>query len=210
LWATDPDGSGLARVYHQSVRVTALIVAPACALLIFFPYDVLVVWTRSADVASQAALPLAVLGYAALLNSLMHVPYSLQLAAGLTRIAVWNNGLSVAVLLPLLYVLVKTYGIAGGAFGWALFNTSYFLFVPLVMHRYVLRGHWKTWIVRDTLPFVGTAVLVFGIGRFAAGFAGGGAADYAAVAAAGATYAAIVTLAFAEDLPLPRVAHLRS
>lgn len=205
LWATR-DSAGLASVYHKSVRVTALIVAPVCALLMFFSYDVLFLWTRSEDVAAQAAAPLAILAYASLLNSLMHVPYALQLAAGLTRIAVWNNGLSVAVLLPLLYLLVNRYGITGGALGWAIFNTSYFLIMPAVMHRHVLVGHLKTWVLRDTLPFIATAVALFGAARLGATMIGGGVADYGAVIVAGLAYAAIVAVAFADDLPTLRAA----
>ena len=148
----------LAESYHRLSQAVAVVVAPVGTILTFFAYDILFVWTQSPEVATNAANTFAVIGFANLLNAMMQVPFALQLAAGITWIAIMNNAISVALLLPLMYVLVQRFGIAGAGVCWAAFNTVYFLLIPHVMHRYVLPGHAKRWFLRDTLPFLACAI----------------------------------------------------
>lgn len=156
------DESAAAALYHRACATVAALVAPAAAALILFPHPLLAAWTRSPTVAAEAAGPLSVLAFAMLLNSSMQVPYALLLAAGLTRISLWINGLGVAILAPLLVVLVRAYGIVGGGVAWALFNLVYFLVAPVLLHRTVLRGHLRRWLLRDTLPFYALAAACYG------------------------------------------------
>jgi O-antigen/teichoic acid export membrane protein len=156
------DEAGAAALYHRACGLVAMLVAPAAAALMLFPYPLLAAWTRSPTVAAEAAGPLAVLAFAMLLNSSMQVPYALLLAAGLTRISLWINGLGVAILAPLLFVLVRAYGIVGGGVAWAVFNLGYFIVAPILLHRRVLRGHLRHWLLRDTLPFYALAAVCYG------------------------------------------------
>ena len=150
----------LAESYHRLSQSVAIVVAPFAATLIFFAHDILRVWTRSEEIAANGSTTFAVFGFAFLLNALMQVPFALQLAAGITWIAIANNAVSIVVLLPLMYVLIKHFGIAGAGVSWALFNTVYFLLIPHVMHRYVLQGHVKRWILQDNIPFLVAALTI--------------------------------------------------
>jgi len=150
----------LGESYHRLSQSVALVVAPCAATLIFFAEDILRIWTRSQEIAMNGATTFAVLGFAYMLNALMQVPFALQLAAGVTWIAITNNAISIALLLPLMYVLIQNFGIAGAGVSWALFNTVYFLLIPHIMHRSILPGHAKRWFLRDTLPFLFSALLI--------------------------------------------------
>lgn len=151
-----------AALYHRASGLVAMLAAPAAAVLILFPTTVLSQWTRSAAAATEASGALSVLALAMLLNACMQVPYALLLAAGLTRISLWLNGLGVAILGPLLVVLVRAHGIVGGGVAWAIFNLAYFLAAPALLHRYVLKGHLHRWLFGDIFPFFALAAACFG------------------------------------------------
>jgi O-antigen/teichoic acid export membrane protein len=150
------------RLYHRAARLVALLGSPAALALVFFANPILLLWTRSPEVAAQASAALSALAVAMLLNSFMQVPYALQLAAGLTRIPLWTNGIGVLILAPALVLLVQEYGILGGGLTWALFNLAYVAVIPYVMHRSVLRGQLTAWLLHDTLPFTILATLCYG------------------------------------------------
>jgi O-antigen/teichoic acid export membrane protein len=152
----------LARAYHKLSQLVAIASAPAGAVLIFFSHDVLRWWTQSSDVSTNAAGTLTLLAFANLLNAMMQVPFALQLAAGITWIAIVNNLVSVLLLLPLMYTLISHLGLGGAGVAWVVFNMAYFLIVPHVMHRHVLIGHARRWFLLDTLPFLITAILLAG------------------------------------------------
>jgi len=154
--------SAAALLYHRAARLVAMLVAPAAAALILFPVPVLAAWTRSPAVAAEASGALSILALAMLLNTCMQVPYALLLAAGLTRISLWINGLGVVILAPLMVIMVRAYGIVGGGIAWAVFNLAYFFIAPAILHRHVLRGHLRRWLLADTLPFFALAGLCYG------------------------------------------------
>ena len=152
----------LAATYHRLAQSVSFLAAPVTSILFFFSYDIMLIWTRSQDVASNAAPTLSILALAAMFNLMMHIPYMLQLAAGVTWIALWNNAFSLAILLPFMYYSISRLGIAGAGMAWAIFNVCYYLIVPQVMHRYILKGEKRVWIFQDTLPFLLLGVLIYG------------------------------------------------
>ncbi len=177
-----------ASVYHRASALVSTLAAPAAAALMLFPGLILSTWTRSSAVASEASGALVVLAIAALLNASMQVPYALILAAGKTRISLWMNGVGVAILAPLLVVLVRAYGIVGGGGAWALFNLAYFFIAPAVLHRSVLRGHFRRWLLVDILPFYGLAGLTFGGAAWLMGRHAGPWASWLALGCAAGVY----------------------
>lgn len=166
------DTETLAEAYHKATRFASFLVVPVSSILVFFSFHVLLLWTRSESIAANAGPTLSVLAFAGMLNSIMQFPYALQLASGLTWVALWNNGLSVIALAPLTFILVSRFGIVGGGIAWAIFNISYYLVIPQVMHRYILPGHKRAWILNDTLPFIILGLSVFGIAYVIATYIG--------------------------------------
>ncbi|MBM4421931.1 MAG: hypothetical protein FJ030_00900 [Chloroflexi bacterium] len=156
----------LAILFHKTAQVVSFISALVTGMLIFFSYDVLLTWTRSEDVAAHAARVCSMLALASMFNSMMQIPFALQLAAGITWIALLNNTISVIALLPLMYVLISEFGMAGAGMGWVLFNIVYYLLIPHVAHRYVLQREKWRWILADTLPFIIVSCVLFGTAYF--------------------------------------------
>lgn len=148
------DEQELARTFHGAVQGITFLTAPLAFILIYFPRDILFLWTRNAELADAGAGALALLSLGILFNTMMSVPFSLMLASGLTRLPLAMNGIGAVVLAPLTYSLVKSEGITGAAVAWLIFNVANYLIGPPLMFRRVLSGEYRTWLLRDTLPFL--------------------------------------------------------
>jgi O-antigen/teichoic acid export membrane protein len=157
------DETELSATYHKTSQYVSFVVAPISAILIFFSYDILLLWTRSGDVAANAAPTLSILAFAALLNSIMQLPFMLQMAAGIMWISLWNNAINLVILAPLMYFLISRYGVSGAGISWALFNLLYYLIVPHIMHRHILPSEKTGWFLKDTLPLILLGSLPFGV-----------------------------------------------
>lgn len=163
LVAADP-GQLLPATFHRSCQCVMALVAPVAAIMVAGGGPVLQLWLRSGDPDGRAAAagtaPLAVTAVAMLFNSAMAIPYSLQLAAGMTWLPMWTNGLGALVLVPISFVAVRQWGLAGAAYAWLVFNVLYYLVVPHFIFARVLRGHKAAWYLRDTGPFIVLGLLL--------------------------------------------------
>jgi O-antigen/teichoic acid export membrane protein len=156
--------SELSETYHSSAQFLSLLVACFSAAMFYFSYDILFLWTHSKEVAENAYPILSLLSIATLFNTIMHVPYTLQFAAGLMWLPLWNNFIAVLLLAPIIYILMTSVGIIGGAISWLLYNLINFSVVPRIMHRYILLNQFNKWFYNDSLQFIIISNLIFGIG----------------------------------------------
>jgi len=69
----------------------------------------------------------------------------------------------------MIFLLTRTYGLTGAACAWLIGNALYYIIVPPIMFRRVLKGHYQAWIIRDTLPFLAVGVGSFGAARWLVG-----------------------------------------
>jgi O-antigen/teichoic acid export membrane protein len=158
----------VATTFHHAVQLTALLTVPLACGLLFFPAEVLWMWTHDSALVSNASGALAVLSGAMLLNGMMSVPFSLMLASGMTRLPLAMNAGGAVLLTPITYVLAQRYGLLGASVGWLLFNVMYFLIVPPVMLHRLLPGNYGAWLTRDTLPFIAAGLASFGAAKWLA------------------------------------------
>jgi O-antigen/teichoic acid export membrane protein len=84
-----------------------------------------------------------------------------MIAKGNTRFTVYQNLIALVVMLPLLYILTKTYGAIGASFVWLIVNLGYVLISIPLFHRFFLKGQLFIWFRRDVaLPLVTSLVLI--------------------------------------------------
>lgn len=152
--------------YHELCQLAAVVVLPAAVVLALFAEEILLVWTHDAVTAARTHMLLSVLVVGAALNSLLNLPYALQLAHGRTRFAFVSNAIAVAILAPAIVWAAIHYGAAGAAIAWVALNCGYvFIGLPL-MHSWLLKGELKHWYVRDVgLPLLASLV-VGSVGRW--------------------------------------------
>lgn len=139
----------LKREYHQSSQIMAIIIIPVALIIVFFSKELLLIWTQNNEVAENTHLLLSILVIGFALNSLLHLPYALQLAYGWTRLSILINSFSLVILLPLLIYTVPIYGSIGAATVWLLFNLATFIVSLHMMNKRLLKGELLTWCYKD-------------------------------------------------------------
>jgi O-antigen/teichoic acid export membrane protein len=202
------DARGAAEDYHFFSQLVAIVVLPLGALLVFFPADVLGLWTRDPEVVRHAATVLSVRALGTALNTLMHVPHVVQLAFGWSMLGARVNAIAVLIVAPATVVLSRVGGAPGAALAWAGLNAGILLFAMARMHRRVLPGELPRWYGQLLLPAVAVALVGAGaratmpealgfVARLAWLAATGTLAAAAAVAAAGTVRRRVVAAASA-------------
>ena len=151
----------LVEAYHQASQATTVLLAPTTLMFVAFPREILLTWSGSNTLADNTAPILAMLAAGTFLNALMQVPHHLQLASGWTSLAVQMNIVAVIVLVPALLVTVPLYGPVAAASIWAVLNAGYIVVGIPLLHRRLLPGEMRNWLVGDILlPMIGAAVAV--------------------------------------------------
>jgi O-antigen/teichoic acid export membrane protein len=151
-------------LYHRGAQLMSVLVVPAAVTVAFFSKPLIFAWTGNQLIADRTALVAALLIGGSAFNSIILVPYSLQVAHGWTSLAFWTNAVYATVTVPLLIVLTNHFGPPGAAFVWLIINFSYLATQVPLMHRRLLRSEARRWYVEDVgMPLVScvaTAILV--------------------------------------------------
>jgi O-antigen/teichoic acid export membrane protein len=159
------DQRGLSDLYHASTQVMAVLILPAAAVIALFSQEIMILWTRNTEIASQTAPIVSVLVIGTALNGLMNPPYALQLSHGWTRIGLVINTFFILTMVPTIFLAINWYGPVGAAFVWVLLNGIYMAFGVPITHRRLLKGEAVRWFTKDVgFPLFG-AVLVPLLGR---------------------------------------------
>jgi O-antigen/teichoic acid export membrane protein len=151
----------LKQLYHDSSQIMAVVVLPVAAVIAAFAPEVLLIWTGNPEAVRQASVPLSLLVIGTALNGLMNIPYALQLASGWTQMAMYQNLITVLVMVPALLWAAPVYGATGAACIWVAVNAGYVLVGVPLTHRRLLRGeqtHWYTHAV--VTPILATLLVV--------------------------------------------------
>jgi O-antigen/teichoic acid export membrane protein len=148
------DAREAAEDYQFFSQLVAVVVLPLAALLVLFPGDVLLLWTRDGELVLHAALVLSLRTVGAVLNALMHVPHVVQLAFGWSSLGAAVNGVAVLVMAPVTIGLCLLWGGPGAAVAWTALNLGVLIVAMARMHRRVLPGELARWYGHWLLPAV--------------------------------------------------------
>jgi O-antigen/teichoic acid export membrane protein len=173
-------------LYHRACQTVAVLLLPLALVMIAFPREVLLLWTRDPVVASNSAVLAQILVIGTALNALMLIPLVVQLASGWTRLVLAQNTVNVILLVPLIVLLVQRHGAIGGAAVWVLLNAGYVVVMIPLMHRRLLQGEMWRWYVNDVGAPLAAAGVVVGIARALTPAEAGSPALLAFLAATGA------------------------
>lgn len=157
------DQTRLKSFYHLACQAVALAVLPASMVIGFFSEELLMLWTRDANIAASGHWVLSVFIVGNVFNCLLSLPYTLQLAYGATRIAIFANVAALIFSFPAIVVLYDWLGILSGPVTWSLANLWLLLVLSYTAHRRYLRGQGRSWLLRDVMlpALVGLAVVAF-------------------------------------------------
>lgn len=160
------DETRLRATYHHASQLVAVFAGSVAITLIAFAQPLLLVWTGDSKLASAVAPLMAVLVFGTLLNSLMMIPYHLQLAYGWLSLAIRTNIVAVLIVVPGILLAVPRFGAIGAAAIWAGLNAGYVLIAVGLMHRRLLPDEKWGWYLRDNLAPLGAAAVLAVLLRF--------------------------------------------
>lgn len=144
----------------------AVLILPATAVLAFFSYEVLTIWTQNPVTAKNTHWLVSVLIIGTALNGLMHLPSALQLAFGWTKLGLYTNLVSVMILVPMIIAMTNLYGALGAAGIWVLLNCGYIIIAAQIMHERLLPAEKWRWYVQDIALPLAAAFSAAGVGKF--------------------------------------------
>lgn len=154
------DEAALVRVYHQSCQLMSVVVLPIAAVIAFFSFEVMTVWTGDQATVRNTHVLVRLLVIGTAMNGLVNVPYALQLANGWTSLVFRVNLVAAVAFVPALLVATHLHGAVGAAWVWLALNAGYLLVVVNLMHRRLLTTEKLRWFGRDVLlPLAATSVV---------------------------------------------------
>lgn len=156
------DNEALGSLLHIGTQLVTTVVGSAALVLLFYADVFLTLWTQEASLAAAVSPILKFLAIGTFLNSLMAIPYGLQLAHGWTSLSLKANAVAACIIVPLLFVVVPKYGSLGAAALWVLLNLGYVGIVSHLMFRELLRSQRLRWYTHDiAMPLVGAIGMLF-------------------------------------------------
>jgi O-antigen/teichoic acid export membrane protein len=151
-------------LYRSGTRLLLAVLFPMAIAVAVFSEDLLFLWTGNPGLAQSVAPVVSLFLIGTALNGVMHFPYALQLAYGMTRLPLMINGILIIVLIPATVFLALQYGVVGGASSWALLNGLYLFIGTWLTHRFLLKGIGLKWLFRDVALPLGISLLIVGLG----------------------------------------------
>ena len=146
--------------------MATVLVIPAGLTLGLFSYELTVLWTGSANAARHISAVATILGAGSTLLALQIIPYNLALAHGWTSLNVTLSGVSVVVIVPLLIVLVRSFGLVGGGIAWLCLNAAVTPPFIYLLHRRLLPGETGRWYLADVGRPLLAALACVALGRW--------------------------------------------
>jgi len=117
----------------------------------FYAQELFVFWTRNPELSSNAWLPATILTIGSLFLALQIIPFNLALAHGVTIINTVYGLINISVLIPLLLILIKSYGIIGAALSWFLILLIFTPFYNCYIYNKFINNNWLKWFLKDTI-----------------------------------------------------------
>ncbi|MDP2804656.1 MAG: oligosaccharide flippase family protein [Gallionellaceae bacterium] len=149
LLAAEKETIKMVAFYRAGSRFFSSVLVPFALTTALLSEDIVLLWTGNHTIASSLAPIVALLLVGTALNGIMHFPYALQLAFGITRISLITTTVLIVIFAPLIVFLTQRYGAVGGGMAWLILNVAYLFFGTWLTHRYLLKGMGLSWLVRD-------------------------------------------------------------
>lgn len=139
----------LIKLYKNGTRLFLGALFPIAIVTAVFSENLLYLWTGNQELAASSSPVVSMFLIGTALNGVMHFPYALQLAYGETKLPIKINLALIAIAVPTIIVLGKTYGAVGGATSWAILNFIYLILGTWLTHRTLLKGVGVGWLFGD-------------------------------------------------------------
>ncbi|WP_250657400.1 lipopolysaccharide biosynthesis protein [Alkalimarinus coralli] len=150
----------LVECYHQGAQLIAAFIIPLGGMIALFAEPISLIWIRDQFMSSQISPLITILCLGTTLAGVMHIPYSLQIAHGWTKLTFRANLIAVMLMIPLMMKYIPEYGAIAACYCWLLMNVGFVVFNTSIMHRRLLIGEIKRWYIQSLLlPTFGVLII---------------------------------------------------
>ena len=149
----------LRSAFHISSQLVSVISSSLAVSVAIYAYPILRYWTNDIYLASSAAPVLQVLSIATLFNTLLAIPYQLQLAYGWTSLGIRINLAMLLFFVPSTIFFASIFGSIGAAFSMLVLNIAILFCSCLYMFSKILKSELRFWVFNDLLAPLLTALL---------------------------------------------------
>lgn len=150
----------LTHLYMCGTRALTSVLFPIAMILIVFSYSIVRVWTMNPQVAQNVAPIVGLLALGSALHGAMYFPYALQLANGMSKLALSINIALMCIFGPLIIFFTLRYGVLGSACAWLAVQVLYLFFGSWRTHQHLFKQLHLPWLTQGVLiPFCITAVV---------------------------------------------------
>jgi O-antigen/teichoic acid export membrane protein len=157
--------SELGELYHKGAQIVSVLTLPVATIVIFYSREILLFWTHNPVSAEHSYLLASLLMIGAAIKSMMDIPYTLQLAAGWTKLTILINSVFVLVYVPLVVAAVRWKSAVGAAGVIPIMNLSCLLIYVHMMHNRLLPEAKSEWYRKDIGAPLVAAVAIAGISK---------------------------------------------
>jgi len=140
-----------AHLFHQAAQMVTVFMGAVAVFSAYHIGPILTMWTSNAALVNSISSTFSVLLLGNLCNSIMIMPYQLQLSSGLTSLTFKINLAMVCVVVPTLLIVAPKYGSLGAATVWLLLNCLYLVVGAELMFRAILASEKRRWYLLDVI-----------------------------------------------------------
>jgi O-antigen/teichoic acid export membrane protein len=149
------DKDRVRKFYNASTQLVALLVIPLTAIICALAPQLLDIWMRDHMLTQKVVTVFRILLVGYSLQTLLYLPFTLQLANGWTSLSLIANSSWIVVMIPGIFLCYHYFGTPGVASLWLILNLLQVVVTVRVMHSKLLpdvMGTWYKWSV--VIPIV--------------------------------------------------------
>ena len=149
------------------IRVSILvakIIGCATALVIFYSYELIMIWTKNIELSAQVAPILTILIIGNALTALCWMPFYAQIASGGYRSSIYINLISLLIAILLMPISIKNYGVIGAGYIWVVISAIHFFIGIYFIKIDIYKFDYKRWILIYNIKpilFINLFVLIY-------------------------------------------------
>jgi O-antigen/teichoic acid export membrane protein len=157
--------------FHKYSQLLSLLLFPVSSILIFYSFEILVIWTNNNLIAEKTCLLVSVLVIGIMLNGMASLPINSANASGKPMLITYTNIFQSILIIPLIFVLIYFFQSLGAAIATVIMNSTYLLFtVPYFFKKLIILES-KKWYLQDIIlplfiSFLITYIMKLGMPNF--------------------------------------------
>lgn len=141
----------LKSLYHMASQFVSVLIGTAALTMILFGDLILKLWIHDSIIAEKISILVMLLSLGALLNSLVCLPYRLQLSHSWTNFMIGSKLIALIILIPTFLIVIPIYGVLGAAVLGVIFNFINLLITIEFTHKRILPDEKWSWYFNDVL-----------------------------------------------------------